>query len=41
MDMIYTKVDSLAGLGGWNIPAMGLLCFSTIEVEKKKTVDEF
>lgn len=41
MEVIYTRLDSWAGLGGWNIPATALLCFSTIEAEKKNTVDEF
>lgn len=40
MEVIHTKLDSSAGLGSWNIPATGLLCFSTIEVEKN-TADEF
>lgn len=40
MEVIYTKLDSSAGLAGWNIPATALLCFSTIEVEKN-AADEF
>lgn len=35
MELMCTKLDLSAGLGMWNIPAVGLLCFSTMEAEKK------
>lgn len=34
MEVMCTKLDLSVGLGMWNIPAVSLLCFSTMEAEK-------
>lgn len=35
MEVLCTKLDSSAGLDMWNIPAVALLCLSTMKVKKK------